>query len=115
MGHRAGLEVFTRLPDTDGAERLPPEVETTVYRVAQEALTNVAKHAAAKTARLTLALDPGSVTVEVSDDGAGFDPDEATAGFGVMGMRERVELAGGRLEIGRRDGWTVVRAEVPVR
>lgn len=112
---RAGLEMQTDLPEAVPADRLPPTVETTVYRIAQEALTNVAKHALATTARLTLSLENGTVELVVSDDGSGFDPDAPTAGFGVMGMRERVELAGGTLLLHRRDEWTVLRARVPVR
>ena len=112
---RAGLEMDTRLPDADEGDRLPPEVETTVYRTAQEALTNVVKHADATTARLELRIANGSVELEVADDGAGFDPDAATSGFGLVGMRERVELAGGTLALDRSDGWTQVQASIPVR
>lgn len=112
---RAGLEMQTDLPEAGPADRLPPPVETTVYRVAQEALTNVAKHAQATTARLALSLENGTVELVVSDDGSGFDPDAPTSGFGVVGMRERVELAGGTLLLHRRDDWTVLRARVPVR
>jgi signal transduction histidine kinase len=111
---RAGLEVQTDLPDMSGSARLPAPVVTTVYRVAQEALTNVAKHAGATRARLGLVLENGSIEVLVADDGTGFDPEGDTAGFGLMGMRERVALAGGDLRIERRDDETVVRARVPV-
>jgi signal transduction histidine kinase len=112
---RAGLEVRTDLPDADEEARLPAAVETTVYRLAQEALTNVAKHAAATTARVALRVGAGDVELEVADDGSGFDPDASTAGFGLTGMRERVELASGSMAIAREDGWTVVRARVPIR
>jgi signal transduction histidine kinase len=112
---RAGLEVATDLPDAESTERLPPEVETTIYRIAQEALTNVAKHARATNAHLALSFENGAVELTVADDGSGFDPEGETSGFGVMGMRERVTLAGGDLQLGREDGWTVVRARVPLR
>ena len=112
---RAGLEVDTRLPDPDEGERLPPEVETTVYRTAQEALTNVVKHAEATTARLELRIANGSVELEVADDGAGFDPEAPTEGFGLVGMRERVELAGGTIALDRDAGWTRIRARIPSR
>jgi signal transduction histidine kinase len=111
---RAGLVVETDLPDSDGADRLPPAVETTIYRVAQEALTNVTKHAGATNARLALRLENGSAEVSVADDGTGFDPEDPTTGFGLMGMRERVNLAGGDLRFAREDGWTVVTARVPL-
>lgn len=111
---RAGLDVQTELSGAEDVERLPGAVETTVYRIAQEALTNVAKHAEATTAWLRLDIEPRAVAVEVSDDGAGFDTEGATSGFGLIGMRERVELAGGNLEITRRDERTVIRARVPI-
>jgi signal transduction histidine kinase len=111
---RAGLEVETDMPDADEGERLPAAIETTVYRTAQEALTNVLKHADATRARLELRIADGSVELEVADDGGGFDPGAPTAGFGLLGMRERVELAGGTLVLGRENGWTRVRARVPV-
>jgi len=111
---RVGLEIDTDLPDS-AARRLPPDIETTVYRIAQEALTNVAKHAGATRARLALRISNGTVELDVADDGAGFDPDAPSAGFGVMGMRERVELAGGTLAIERSGGWTHVRARLHPR
>ena len=111
---RAGLVVETELPESDGVERLPPTVETTIYRVAQEALTNVTKHADATNARIALRLDNGSAELSVADDGSGFDPDDPTPGFGVMGMRERVALARGELSFAREGGWTVVTARVPL-
>ncbi len=110
---RVGLEVTTDFPDE--ADRLPPEVETTVYRAAQEALTNVTKHAGATAARVRLGYTGGFAELEVADNGCGFDPEARTAGFGLVGMRERVELAGGELRFERQDGWTRVRARVPVR
>ena len=112
---RAGLEVTTNLGDSDDAERLPAPVEVAVYRIAQEALTNVAKHAGATNVSLGLRVAAGAVTLEISDDGEGFDPDAATSGFGLVGMVERAGIAGGTLEIAREDGRTVVRAALPAR
>ena len=112
---RAGLEVSTNLEDLDAAERLPAAVETTVYRIAQEALTNVAKHADATAVDIALEVGNGAVELQIRDDGRGYDPDAATTGFGLVGMRERVELAGGVLELSRVDDRTVVHARVPVR
>jgi signal transduction histidine kinase len=110
---RAGLEMATNLADLESGERLPGPIETTIYRIAQEALTNVAKHADATTASLALHVEDAAVAIEVTDDGGGFDPEEVISGFGLVGMRERVELASGSLEITRVDGRTVLRARVP--
>ncbi|WP_203920368.1 sensor histidine kinase [Rugosimonospora africana] len=87
--------------------------EVIVLRCAQEALTNVRRHAEAARAALRLRYLPGAVRLEVSDDGAGFDP-TAAAGFGLTGMRERVTHAGGRLAIRSTPGsGTVLTVEVP--
>ena len=106
-----GLEVQL---EVDVGGRLDPELETTVYRIVQEALTNIAKHARAESVRIHVALDHDVVRVEVTDDGRGFDPEARAEGFGVVGMRERVALAHGQLEIDSAVGRTVVRATLPV-
>jgi len=88
-----------------GPERFALEVETTLFRTVQEALTNVAKHSAAQNVSVILERRPGSVGVIVEDDGAGFDPAAVAATgvrtrrIGLVGMRERVELLGGTLEV----------------
>ncbi len=98
----------------DGGERLPAEIETTVYRLVQEALTNVVKHAHASRAHVAVTVDPGCVRVEIEDDGDGFSTDATTSGFGLVGMRERVYLVGGTLTIdSSAGGGTAVRAELP--
>lgn len=94
-------------------ERLPAEVETTVYRIVQEALTNAIKHANPTRLDVTVAETPDTVVLSVRDDGAGFDVDAATAGYGLLGMRERIELAGGALTVESAPGGTTVSAEVP--
>ena len=86
------------------AERLDGELETVVYRLVQEALNNVAKHSRAGRAQLQVRGDEGRLAVLVSDDGEGFDPTAGTSGFGLAGMRERIELAGGELQIESRPG-----------
>ena len=111
-----GLEVSTDI-DLPTGERLAPELETTVYRIVQESLTNVAKHARAGSVALTVRRDDRELEISVIDDGTGFDPDAPPdGGFGLTGMRERVELAGGELSVapGETVG-TVVRARLPVR
>ena len=99
-----------------GAQRLPPEAETALYRIVQEALTNVVKHASAGRVSITLVRKEGSAVVVVEDDGKGFDPGSARAGaLGFVGMRERVELVGGRLTVESAPGsGTTLVAEVPV-
>jgi signal transduction histidine kinase len=111
-----GIEVSTRFAlASPSPSRLAPETESTIYRVVQEALTNVAKHARAERVEVAVERSNGSVQVQVTDDGCGFDPDApACTGLGLVGMRERVELAGGALAIeSQPEGPTVVRALVP--
>jgi signal transduction histidine kinase len=112
------LEIVARLelPDPRVGERaLDPELETTVYRLVQEALTNTAKHADATTVQVEVIVSDGQVTVEVRDNGAGFDVSVITEGFGLAGMRERVYLAGGTLEIESSKEGTLLRATLPAR
>jgi signal transduction histidine kinase len=100
-----------------GHDRLPEEVETTLYRIVQEALTNVVKHADAKHVSIVLTRKDSSVAALVEDDGRGFDPDAARSeGLGLLGMRERVGIVGGSLtvESGEGAGTTLV-AEVPLQ
>jgi signal transduction histidine kinase len=96
-------------------ERLPEAVEIAVYRLIQEALTNVAKHAHASHVRVEVRELAGELKIEVADDGGGFDPDTVERGFGLQGMQERVLLAGGTLEVGSSAAGTRVRASLPAR
>jgi signal transduction histidine kinase len=94
--------------------RLTPEIESTVYRVVQEALTNIAKHARAERAVVTVIEVDGSVRIEVRDDGEGLGSSGTAGGLGVVGMRERLQLAGGSLQIDSGPGaGTTIRAELP--
>ena len=99
-----------------GDRRLPPEAETALYRIVQEALTNVVKHAAAHRVSITLVRKEAAAVVVIEDDGQGFDPEAVRAGaLGFTGMRERVELVGGRLTVETSPGaGTTVVAEVHV-
>jgi signal transduction histidine kinase len=104
-----------------GTERLPGEVETALYRVAQEALTNARKHADTVRVRVRLARRGKRVRLEVRDYGRGFEPSAASSGagpgeqVGINGMRERTTLLGGGFEIRSRPGeGTTVVAEVPL-
>src|SRR5215204_291877 len=103
-----------------GDERLPPEVETALYRVAQEALTNVHKHAPSARVRISLRRLNDSVRLQVRDWGPGFNPEEITDGggpgerLGLSSMRERMALLGGHLEVHSRPGeGTEVVAGIP--
>jgi signal transduction histidine kinase len=83
-------------------ERLASEAETTLYRIAQEALTNVAKHSRATNVDVILERRPDHVLLVVEDDGVGFEPSDGSAetrGFGLIGMQERAALVGATLEI----------------
>jgi PAS domain S-box-containing protein len=108
FGIRAELHMTRPL---DG--RLPPQIETTIYRLAQEALNNVVKHARANRVDIILEHTHEHVSLIVEDDGVGFDPSAAETtveGFGIIGMRERAALAGAdfQIESAPGDGTTVI-------
>jgi signal transduction histidine kinase len=110
---QSGLEVD--LAAHLGEERLLPEAETTLYRVIQEALTNVVKHAGASRVSILLQRKRGAVVAVVEDDGSGFDPDATREdALGLAGMRERLALVGGKLQVESSPGrGTTIAAEVP--
>jgi len=96
-------------------QRLDRELESSVYRLVQEALTNVAKHANAETVWIEVTQDKTSISIVVRDDGCGFDMDTRSTGLGLVGMRERVALAGGSLTIvSTPDVGTVLRGRIPL-
>jgi signal transduction histidine kinase len=109
---RAGLVAEFDCP---GNERLPPDKEQELYRLAQEALNNVLKHAHAGRITVRLAVANGHATLHVADDGVGFDPSlQAADGFGLRGMRERAERLGGTLRIESSAGaGTSLQVDVP--
>jgi signal transduction histidine kinase len=101
--------------------RLPAEVETALFRIGQEALSNVAKHANASNVILSVEFEKDAVAVEVEDDGQGFDPSAVQqvpagpVGWGILGMKERTSLLRGTLEISSQPGaGTRVRATIPL-
>ncbi|HEX2214948.1 MAG TPA: GAF domain-containing sensor histidine kinase [Mycobacterium sp.] len=127
LGLAGGLASLARsIPqigiDVDLAEtRLPDHIELALYRIAQECLQNVVKHANAKTARLTFATDGEVARLEIVDDGVGFDTFEnplgsdEMGGYGLLSMAERAEIVGGRLNIRSRPGaGTAVTATIPL-
>jgi len=99
-----------------GETRLPPPVETALYRIVQEALTNVIKHSRASRVSVLVTRKGDSVAAVVEDDGVGFTPDEVRdGGLGLVGMRERIALLGGRLTVeSEPERGTTLVAEVPV-
>jgi signal transduction histidine kinase len=113
---QSGFEIDGELtmpgPSNEDA-RLSEDLETAVYRLVQEALTNVAKHARANCVRVAVKESDGELLIEIQDDGVGFDPDLSSDGFGLAGMRERVGLAGGTLSIASGQQGTLVRACLP--
>jgi two-component system NarL family sensor kinase len=118
LEQRAGLRVELALSGL--AERLDPDLETLVFRLVQEALTNVLRHAAAEVAQVAVSRAGGLLELRISDGGRGFDPAaalgrEAATGLGLRGMRDRLELFGGRLEIVSAPGQgTLISAAVPL-
>jgi len=110
----AGLPVTVTVT---GAERpLPPDVDRAAYRIVQEALTNVSRHAGPAHALVCLQYTAETLAVQVDDDGTGGGARTAGPGLGLVGMRERVSALGGRLHAGPQDGGGFrVRAEFPAR
>ena len=110
---RAGISIDAKLELNGHLDC--PALETTVFRLVQEGLTNVARHAEAETVELEVRTDSETVSVLLRDDGVGFDPAEESTGFGLRGVRERVKLARGRIEVDSAPGsGTVIRAELPL-
>ena len=101
------------LPDAAAQSNDGRDLETAAYRLVQESLTNVVKHASASTVRVAVVGGDGQVIIEVSDDGHGFDTEARNPGFGLAGMGERVFLLGGSLEIESGPDGTLVRARIP--
>jgi signal transduction histidine kinase len=115
--HGATVEVKLALAYEEGraASRLAPELESTIYRLTQESVNNALKHASPRAVTIEVTETAGTVRLRVTDDGTGFDPGAVTERFGLVGMRERVDLAGGELEIeSKRGDGTAVTADLPV-
>jgi PAS domain S-box-containing protein len=109
---RAGFELTVDVPDSDVSVDAAGAI--VLYRVLQEALTNVARHARASHVTIQLRERAPHVTLEIRDDGRGFDPEAPTRSFGLLGMRERTASVGGRLEVESAPGKGArVRAQVP--
>ena len=114
-------EVKVEIESIGRKKRLPPEIETALYRIVQESLTNVARHAQANKVLLRLDRQPKAVTVSIEDDGRGFDLEElqtskaAPQSLGLSGMKDRISLLGGRLDIHTKPGeGTRIEIEIPL-
>ncbi len=122
QSHLGGSELIVEVDFEGAGERIAAETETALYRIAQESLANVIKHAGATRVSVHLEIQPGYASFAVHDDGVGFDPDEVLAdpgeryGLGLLSIRERAELLGGTVNIvSSHDGGTHVYVVVPLR
>jgi signal transduction histidine kinase len=114
-GQAHAIEVEVQTPDS-AAGRMPEEVETALYRIAQEALTNTAKHAGARRVHIAVEREPGVVQLVVSDDGRGFPFRQPGAGgpLGLSGMHERAALLDGSVRVDSAPGQgTRVTVRIP--
>ena len=111
-----GWNLEAKLDVTGGNRPLPLRVETGLYRIAQEALTNIHRHAEAKQVVIRLVATPDRVALSIQDDGRGFDPTRVPKGrYGLIGLRERVKLLGGKLNVDSRTGkGTRLEVSVPL-
>jgi two-component system NarL family sensor kinase len=101
---------------TGGQHPLPARIETSLYRIAQEALANIVQHAQARNASVYLTITPESVALVIEDDGQGFDPEHLPPErFGLVGANERARLLGGSLKVTSSPGrGTSVEVKVPL-
>jgi two-component system, NarL family, sensor histidine kinase FusK len=111
---RSNIEVVLNVAEN---LRFPPEIETMIFRVVQECLTNVHRHSGSATAAISLSNSGGKLTLQIRDEGKGIPPEKLTsaAGVGLRGMRERVKAFEGELEILSDQKGTLVRAVIPLR
>jgi signal transduction histidine kinase len=116
--HDLEVDVSIELDHERGSEaqRMSGELESALYRLTQEALTNASRHGKASRAVVEIREHSGEVRLLVRDNGSGFDPKAKSEGFGLLGMHERVALLGGELEVeSSLDGGTTIRAQLPVQ
>ncbi|MBN8866181.1 MAG: GAF domain-containing sensor histidine kinase [Solirubrobacterales bacterium] len=101
--------------DTESGGRYEPLLEDTIYRLVQESITNAVRHGLAARAIVEVYEEDDEIRIRVADDGSGFDPKRAGGGFGLLGMRERVGLSGGRFDVRSGSDGTTITAALPVR
>jgi signal transduction histidine kinase len=115
LQRQSGLQIILTTQPEGEEPRLDADLEAAVYRLIQEGITNAIKHANASRVEVHLSFQERAVSLRVTDDGDGFDVDNADRGFGLLGMRERVQLLGGELDIASAPGsGTSVMATLPV-
>src|SRR5207247_4072402 len=119
FAQRSGLQLDVQI--SEPPKRLPREIEIALFRVLQEALTNIHRHSKSASAELVFAADPSNVVLTVRDHGVGIPNDvldrfrlSSTSGVGLAGMRERIRELGGTFEVESGGGGTCVRVVVPV-
>jgi len=119
FAQRSGIRVDLDLPQNQG--RLPSELETAIFRVVQECLTNIHRHSESAVAKIRLRQRDNQILVDVQDEGKGIPPEKqeqmasaGTPGVGIRGMRERIRQLGGTLEIHSDGAGTLVAARLPV-
>ena len=119
LKEETGIELQCERVIHDATPALPDSINTALFRIAQEALTNVVRHAAARRVTLKLEVAPKSVVLSIRDDGRGFDVErmqaDARSGIGLRNMRERLDAIGGTLSLTSEPGNTIVTAMVPLR
>ena len=115
LGERFERETSVRVTVTAELPPLDRDTEVVLLRCAQEGLANVRKHAQAATCTLDAWAGDGSVALRLADDGTGFDPDAPSDGFGLGGLRDRLALVGGTLDVSSSPAGTVLTATLPVR
>jgi signal transduction histidine kinase len=120
FARRAGIEVDLKLPED--LRRLPGDVETALFRLVQECLTNIQRHSGSPVARIRITLDSNALVLEVVDEGRGFPtalqadgPARFGVGLGLMGMKERIRHLGGHFETKSDSHGTTIRASLPIR
>lgn len=119
MSGQLGIEIDYQYSGAPGMDRLPPRIEVTLYRIAQEAITNLVRHASASRASIVLIRHRDEVTLVIEDNGTGFDVDSlqrsVSRGLGLKGMQERAALLSGACVIESRHGQgTTVRVRIPL-
>jgi len=119
-GYEERTGIHTQLDISTGCDRLSPDVETTIYRMVQEGLSNIHRHSGSPTAEIRLAREGAFVILEISDHGFGIPSDRlplcnsrrAVVGVGLAGMRERVRQLGGHLQLHSNDQGTKLKAKL---
>ncbi len=114
------LNIYSNFEAMGLEEKLPPQIETALYRIVQEALNNIAKHAQADRVEISLVKRDSRIVASIQDNGKGFDldkvshPESPERGFGIIGIQERVSLLGGEMDIQSRTGFgTLIHIEIP--